>query len=153
MKKHFFSNYEIAFEAVLSHKLRSLLTALGIIFGVAAVISMLAIGNGAQVEILEQMKIVGVNNIVITPIVEQKEESVEASTNTSTGDKQKSPGLTLYDAKAIQRIIPAVNLISPEIILESNIIKNAISRSVKLVGVENSYFNISNFSLMEGRFF
>ena len=153
MKKQFFSNYEIAFEAVLSHKLRSLLTALGIIFGVAAVISMLAIGNGAQEEILQQMKIVGVNNIVIKPIIEQKEQSVEATSNASAGDKQKSPGLTLYDAKAIQRIIPDINLISPEIIIESNIIKNAISRSVKLVGVENSYFNISNFSLLEGRFF
>ena len=50
--------------------LKSILTALGIIFGVAAVISMLAIGKGAQQEILEQMEMVGVNNILITPIIE-----------------------------------------------------------------------------------
>jgi putative ABC transport system permease protein len=48
---------------------RSVLTALGIIFGVSAVISMLAIGNGAQKEILDQIKMVGVNNIVITPVL------------------------------------------------------------------------------------
>ena len=52
------------------------MTALGIIFGVAAVIAMLAIGNGAQQEILEQIKLVGVNNIVITPIVPQTEEDL-----------------------------------------------------------------------------
>ena len=53
----------------MSNKFRSLLTGLGIIFGVAAVISMLAIGSGAQEEILEQIKLVGVNNIVVEPIV------------------------------------------------------------------------------------
>jgi putative ABC transport system permease protein len=61
----------IAVEAILANKLKSVLTALGIIFGVAAVISMLAIGSGAQQEILEQIKLVGVNNIIIEPIVDQ----------------------------------------------------------------------------------
>ena len=56
---------EIAVEAIRGNALKSMLTALGIIFGVAAVISMLAIGNGAQREILEQMKMVGANNIII----------------------------------------------------------------------------------------
>jgi putative ABC transport system permease protein len=66
------ANLYIAVNAVVANKVRSLLTALGIIFGVAAVIAMLAIGNGAQQEILEQIKLVGVNNIVIKPIIEQK---------------------------------------------------------------------------------
>jgi len=153
MWKPLLTNFDIALEAVLSHKVRSLLTALGIIFGVAAVISMLAIGNGAQQEILQQMKLVGVNNIVIKPIVVQKEQAVDAATPTNASDKQISPGLTLFDAQSIKRVIPSVNLISPEIIIETNIIKNAISRSVKLVGVENNYFKISNFTLLEGRFF
>ena len=55
----------IAVESIISNKLKSFLTALGIVFGVGAVISMLAIGNGAQQEILDQIKMVGVNNIVI----------------------------------------------------------------------------------------
>ena len=66
-------NLDIAAEAVLANRMRSILTGLGIIFGVAAVIAMLAIGNGAQQEVLDQMKLVGVNNIVIKPIVEQSE--------------------------------------------------------------------------------
>ena len=57
----------IGIEAIQANKIESLLTALGIIFGVAAVISMLAIGNGAEHEILEQIKMVGVNNIIISP--------------------------------------------------------------------------------------
>ena len=60
----------IAIESIMANQLRSILTALGIIFGVAAVITMLAIGRGAQQEILDQIKMVGVNNIMITPIVE-----------------------------------------------------------------------------------
>ena len=59
------------------HKLRSLLTALGIIFGVAAVIAMLAIGNGAQQEILEQMRLLGSNNVLIRPYEEQTEGNAE----------------------------------------------------------------------------
>ena len=63
----------IAIESIMANQLRSILTALGIIFGVAAVITMLAIGRGAQQEILDQIKMVGVNNIMITPIVEPEQ--------------------------------------------------------------------------------
>jgi len=52
--------FNIALEAVMAYKFRSFLTTLGIIFGVAAVITMMAIGNGAKQEILEQIKMVGV---------------------------------------------------------------------------------------------
>lgn len=147
------SSFYIAFDAVLANKMRSILTALGIIFGVAAVIAMLAIGNGAQKEILEQIKLVGVNNIVITPIVEQTEEEVEASPTSNKEDKNFSPGLTLQDARSIEEIIPGVGKLSPEILLETYIIKNGIRRTAKLVGVENNYFDISNFALDQGKFF
>src|SRR3954452_8311880 len=65
-----------AVEAVGHNKLRAALTSLGILFGVASVIAMLAIGKGAEAEILEQMKLLGTNNVVVTPLVEQKEEQV-----------------------------------------------------------------------------
>ena len=55
----YFHDIEIAVESIVSNKLKSMLTALGIIFGVAAVIAMLAIGKGAKQEIMEQMKMVG----------------------------------------------------------------------------------------------
>ena len=83
----------IAAEAVVHNKLRASLTSLGILFGVASVIAMLAIGNGAEQEILAQMKLLGANNIVITPIVEQKEGKVE-DRDGKKGSKKFSPGLT-----------------------------------------------------------
>ncbi|MEM7108880.1 MAG: ABC transporter permease [Bacteroidota bacterium] len=152
MISNLYSGFYIALDAVLANKLRSILTALGIIFGVAAVIAMLAIGNGAQQEILEQIKLVGVNNIVITPIVEQTEEEVEVSSS-KAGEKNFSPGLTLQDAESIKEIIPGIGTVSPEIILDTYIIKKGIRRSAKLVGVENNYFDISNFSLDQGKLF
>ena len=60
--KRYFYDIIIALDSILTNKLKSILTALGIIFGVAAVISMLAIGKGAQQEILEQIKMVGVKD-------------------------------------------------------------------------------------------
>jgi putative ABC transport system permease protein len=156
MKNYFsprlLANLEIAIGAVLSNKIRSLLTALGIIFGVAAVIAMLAIGNGAQQEILDQMKLVGVNNIVIKPVVEQKEEKIEEAVGKK--DKKKfSPGLTLRDVNSITAAIPGLTMVSPEIILETFIIRNGLRRSAKLVGVQPEYFTMYNFEIAEGQSF
>lgn len=146
------ANLYIAIDAVIANKVRSLLTALGIIFGVAAVIAMLAIGNGAQQEILDQIKLVGVNNIVVKPIIEQEEEKIEE--NVGVKEKKKfSPGLTMRDVRSIQATIPDLTKISPEIILESNVVRQGYRRSAKLVGVEPSYFEIYNFELQEGMMF
>ena len=149
MKKYLFNIY-IAFDAVMSNKLRSLLTALGIIFGVAAVISMMAIGSGAEEEILEQIKLVGVNNIVITPVIEQEEEELSETGGASNVKKNFSSGLTLLDIESIASIVPGLKKISSEIVLETHIIKNGRRRSAKLVGVNNNYFDVSNFSFQEG---
>jgi putative ABC transport system permease protein len=146
------ANLFIAIEAVIANRVRSLLTALGIIFGVAAVIAMLAIGNGAQQEILNQIKLVGVNNIVIKPIIEQKEEKLDDQSGQK--DKKKfSPGLTIRDVHSIQKTIPGLVRISPEILLNTHIIRNGIRRSAKLVGVETAYFDIYDFQLAEGLYF
>ena len=153
MNKRLLSNFYIALEAVIANRLRSLLTALGIIFGVAAVIAMLAIGNGAQQEILEQIRLVGVNNIIISPLIEQSEEEVEETYQTGKEKKKFSPGLTLRDVDAIARIIPGVRRISPEIVLDTYIMKGGVRRSAKLVGVTPDYFNLTNFKLAEGNMF
>ena len=150
-KERLLSNLKIAIEAVLANRVRSMLTGLGIIFGVAAVIAMLAIGNGAQKEILEQIKLVGVNNIIIKPVVEQKEEDLSEDDG---GSKNKfSPGLTIADQKGIVKNIPGISAVSSEIFLETHIIKNGVRRSAKLVGVELAYFDIFNFTLSKGKMF
>ena len=145
------SNLRIAVSALWANKLRSILTALGIIFGVAAVISMLAIGKGAQEEILNQIKLIGVNNIEIKPIVEQSEEEVVETSGTEK--KKFSKGLDLKDVKSIQTVIPSVTQISPEIILDTYVINKGIRRSAKLIGVAPAFFDISNIGLRKGKMF
>ena len=82
--------------------LRAGLTSLGILFGVASVIAMLAVGKGAEQEILEQMRMLGANNVIVTPIIEQKEGRVETEEDKKES-KRFSPGLTYLDAQAIAR--------------------------------------------------
>lgn len=155
MRQRILFNLSIAWEAILANKLRSFLTALGIIFGVSAVIAMLAIGNGAQQEILEQIKLVGVNNIVIKSIIpkENEEESQDLSGSDNKNKNNFSLGLTLADAESVRKNVPTVALVSPEIIIERNIIKDNLQRSAKVIGVEPSFFEMYNFKLSSGAMF
>ncbi|MFN2313367.1 MAG: ABC transporter permease [Bacteroidales bacterium] len=150
MFKRYGHDIRIAVESILANKLKSILTALGIIFGVAAVISMLAIGKGAQQEILDQIKMVGVNNILISPIVQDK------SSESQEGEMQLnkfSRGLTLLDVEAIRSTRPAVKRISPEISFNSTIVLSGMRYTAKLVGVSNDYFELYNLPLSQGVFF
>ena len=152
-KERLIANLTIAFEAVLSNRVRSILTGLGIIFGVAAVIAMLAIGNGAQKEIIDQIKLVGLNNIVIKPIIEQTEEQISSDDPFNKEKNKYSPGLTLKDKNAIAKMLPNIQAISPEIVIDTYIMNKGIRRSAKLVGVEPPYFKLFNFELEEGTMF
>lgn len=157
MFKRYFKRYlhdiNIAVESILANKLKSVLTALGIIFGVAAVISMLAIGNGAQQEILEQMKMVGVNNIIINAIPQNPDTEASDDEN-GNGQKQKfSPGLSMNDLHAIQNIIPSVKCLSPELSLNSYVQYRGFRMPAKIMGVSTDYFDLFNLPLAEGMFF
>jgi putative ABC transport system permease protein len=149
----YFHDILIAIESIMANQLRSMLTALGIIFGVAAVITMLAIGRGAQQEILDQIKMVGVNNIMITPVFDISEGE---AADGNGGDKQAqkfSPGLTLKDVEAIQEVLPTLRTASPEIELNSYVIQGGKRATAKLLGISNEYFEIFNLPLQEGAFF
>jgi putative ABC transport system permease protein len=150
MLQRYMHDIIIALEAIMSNKMKSMLTALGIIFGVAAVISMLAIGNGAQQEILEQIKMVGVNNIVIVPLINDKEEEAEEGESQS---KKYSPGLTLADAKAIRSVIPGVENISPEVSYSSSLQYGGVRYPAKVQGVSVDYFKLYNLPLETGVYF
>lgn len=144
----------IALEAVIANKFRSILTALGIIFGVAAVIAMLAIGTGARQEILEQIKQVGVNNIIIMPVSDKTPESGKDDKQQNDNNKEAySPGLTLLDAVAIEEVIPTISKVSPEVIYETDIMKDGVSSQARLSGVTPDYFNIFSLGLGSGEMF
>ena len=154
--KRYFHDIIIAVESILTNKLKSILTALGIIFGVAAVISMLAIGKGAQQEIMEQIKMVGVNNIVINPIVREEGKTNGNGEEGEEGEKQQSKfsrGLTILDVEAIDQIIPSVYRISPEIAQNAYVLSEGKRLPAKMIGVSNDYFELYNLKLIRGTYF
>ena len=137
-----------AIEAVGHNKLRAALTSLGILFGVASVIAMLAIGKGAEQEILEQMRLLGTNNIIVTPLIEQKEEAVKDQK--AAAPKKFTPGLRYADAQAIRATIRDVDATSAEIVYNTMITREGRHRSAKLVGVDTSYFRVMNLPFVQG---
>jgi len=100
-------NVQAAFNGLREHKFRSFLTMLGIIFGVASVIAMLSIGEGAKREAIKKYQQLGVNNIIVRDMdLSDKElESVRA---------KFSPGLSLKDAQAIRNIVPQIVDLAPQ---------------------------------------
>jgi len=155
-------NFQIGVEALGQNKLRALLTSLGIIFGVASVIAMLAIGRGAQAEIIEQMELLGANNIIINPIIQQEEgtvgeEDVEDAGEEEVeegekggGNKRYTPGLNLQDVNSLA-LLPKIQHVSPEIVIETVAIRKGRKRSTKLVGVTNYHFEGPEFKLLDGK--
>lgn len=146
-------NLDIAVEAIKRNKLRSLLTSLGIVFGVASVIAMLAIGNGAQQEILANMQLLGTNNVIIQPVIEQREGEVDEENEKLTSQRKFTPGLTLEDIYSIKEQIPNVAAVSPEIIFDTEFIRSGQMRTGKLVGINRFYFDINNFRIISGEDF
>jgi putative ABC transport system permease protein len=165
--QRFLYNINNALDAFLLNRVRSFLTALGIIFGVAAVISMLAIGNGARQEILDQIKMVGVNNIIIMPRqANQTQDDASAAANTQQAagtkavatEKDKngstfSTGLTLKDAESIKRIIPTVLRVSPEITYNVDFVQQGVKGDGMVTGVTNEYFKVFNVGISKGGLF
>ncbi len=157
-------NFILAIEGVVANTLRAVLTALGIVFGVAAVIAMLAIGTGAKQSILEQMKLIGTNNIVINSVVLKEGEGGEETANTAStssnnnnsnneGKRPWSPGLTLEDLRSIQVVMPNIEQTSPEIVLQTNLVQSGKTQKAKCVGVTNAFFEMNNLQLADGNLF
>ena len=146
-------NTSIAIEAIANNRFRALLTSLGLIFGVASVISMLSIGKGAEQEIMEQLKILGANNVIVEPVIEQEEgEVIDENEKTKEG-KRFSPGLSLQDVKTIAATVPHIDFISPEVVYETLVIRSGLKRSIKLVGVKSEYFLSVDIQLAQGNMF
>ena len=152
-------NFRLALEGVMANQLRAILTALGIIFGVGAVIAMLAIGTGAKQSILDQMKLIGTNNIVIKSVQSSDTVAEEESTNQAGGNGQNkekkvwSPGLTVRDVAVLEDLIPTVEAVSPEILLPINIVRGSKHQKGRCIGVTNTFFELSNLEVEKGNAF
>jgi putative ABC transport system permease protein len=133
--------------SLLVHKLRSLLTMLGMIFGVGAVVAMLSITAGVEKEMLSMIDALGVNNIII--------EAREANDpNELQAVRAISPGLTFRDYRAIAENIPGIEAISPRKRFK---LQKALPKTnqelPQVIGVLPNYKDINSLKLVSGRFF
>ncbi len=133
---------------MLGNKMRSTLTGLGIIFGVGSVIAMLAVGRGNQVEVLRQFELIGANNLVVTPLWQDR-----VAGDGEEESKRTSEGLDLRDVHSMLSVVPSVKRVSAEIEVETRIMRQGRSGKGKVVGVDNDYFALNNFDLAEGQLF
>ena len=141
-------NLKIGLAELKSNKLRTALTMLGIIFGVGAVIAMLSIGEGARQETLEQIELMGTNNIIIN------QKAIKTDAKGKDQNKASfSPGLSLKDAQAIKELNPFVEEVTYQKELPTTIIYHSEILQTKIVGTTAEYITIYNSQLASGTFF
>ena len=135
----------IALRALRRNKLRSALTALGIIIGVASVVAMVAVGNGAQARITSQVAALGQNLLTVFA-------GSRHAGGVSSGLGSAS-AITLADAEAIRREVPDVVALSPEISTTAQAIANGRNWSTSIVGEAPDYLKIRDWKLAAGSMF
>ncbi|HCU58393.1 MAG TPA: multidrug ABC transporter substrate-binding protein [Alphaproteobacteria bacterium] len=139
------TTFSIAIRAIKANKMRSILTSLGIIIGVAAVIIMLAIGNGAQITIQNEMKSMGTNLVMI-----------RSGTSTSGGKRMghgSQPTMKAGDGNAIEEKIEGIALAAPVLNDAGQIVYGNANWSTSIIGTDNRYFQIKDWDLKYGRYF
>jgi putative ABC transport system permease protein len=142
---HWSDSISIGVKGLLLRKLRSLLSTLGIVFGVAAVISMMSIGEGARREVGEQIKLLGTNNIRIKQLQLTGERQEEA-------ERRLSKGLTYDDALLIQQSFPALLGVTPLKFVEAEVRFEGRQGLAQVIGTSPAYEEVTNFRVAEGRF-
>ena len=139
------TTFSIALRAIKANKMRSILTSLGIIIGVAAVIIMLAIGNGAQITIQNEMKSMGTNLVMI-----------RSGTSTSGGQRMgrgSQPTMKAGDGNAIEEKIDGISLAAPVLNDVGQVVYGNANWSTSIIGTDNRYFQIKDWDLAYGRYF
>ena len=135
----------IALRALRRNKMRSMLTALGIIIGVASVVAMVAVGNGAQARITSQVSALG-QNLLMVFAGSKKSGGVNSGLGSASA-------ITLDDAGAIQREVPDVASVSPEVSVTAQAIANGRNWSTTVVGESQDYLKIRDWKLAAGSMF
>ena len=142
----FLPDFRLGFENLLLHKLRSLLTMLGMIFGVAAVVSMLSIGAGAQQKVLALIEQLGVHNLIV-----EAKETIERQANQKV--RRISPGLTFQDYRVIRENVSNVVAATPrKRFTPSSLIPKPQQEPPVVYGVNATYPQIAGLHLIAGRF-
>ncbi len=134
---------KVGVKALLANKLRSFLAVLGIIIGVGAVISMLALGAGTRANIMERVSSMGTNLLIVRPGIAGRRGVMSGMAQTMTMD----------DALAIAKQVPGVELVSP--VVSGNLQLKYFNKNAQTstMGVAPSYLHIRNFEIDHGRNF
>src|SRR6185436_1244090 len=142
-----FSDIGQALANLRAQKTRTLLTALGIVFGVGSVIGMLAIGSGAKEESLRFIEQLGVRNILVDSRLATSQEEFQQR-------RRSSPGLSERDVRILKANIESLETLSARRTLHPAQVLPKPSRDIpELYGVRPSYSIIHSFHLAEGKFF
>jgi putative ABC transport system permease protein len=141
----FTTTFRVALRALRRNTLRSILTALGIIFGIAAVITTVAMGTGAKVQIEAQIASLGQNLVTVMP--------GSMSSGGMRGGFGSSATLTPEDYEAIAAEVPNIDGISPEIRDRSQILANGLNWNTNVNGVGPDYAYVRNWPLATGAMF
>ena len=141
----FFEILRISFDALLRNKMRSLLTMLGIIIGVGAVIAMVAIGQGAQVSVDAQISSLGTNVVMVFPGATTR-GGVMSGAGTGTT-------LTEDDGQAIKEQCPAVAYVSPQLRSGGQVVYGDLNWSTSLQGGSPDFFAIRDWRIDRGDLF
>ena len=134
-----------AFRALQRNKMRSFLTMLGIIIGVGAVIAMLAIGQGAEYSVKDQIASLGTNVLIILP-GSQQQGAIRVGAGSMTT-------LTEEDAQAMQRDCPAVAFVSPGTRAMNQVIAGNLNWATVIDGEGAEYLEIRTWTVQYGDFF
>ena len=139
-------SFHAAIENLAAHKLRSVLTMLGMIFGVGAVIAMLSIGAGAERQSLEMIERMGLRNVLVRAKDKKEEELREI--------RKKSLGVSWRDAQGIEDGVPGVERALPKLLIEPyKVLAPGAKTEAKVWGVTARHPELSGLRLAEGRFF
>ena len=141
----FNSTFKIAILSLKTNKMRSCLTSLGIIIGVAAVIDMLAIGTGASTKVTKDMEAMGSNLLTI-----RSASANQGGVRQGAGSK---PSLTLNDAKAIKRLARGVDEVGPVSTENKQLVYGNQNWSSTVYGTTSHYLSIKNYEILLGRNF
>ena len=134
--------FVLAVRQISRNPLRSLLTVLGVVIGVMAVITMVTVGNGASQAIRTQIESFGNNQLMLRPGLRM-----------GPGQSVGAPNFTLEDADALKRQIAGIVAVAPQASKTMTVVANGRNWQTSVIGTDNNYFTIDNREIVDGRTF
>jgi len=138
-------SFMVALEGIAANKMRAALTMLGVIIGVGAVITMLALATGASKSMMSRIQSMGTNVLMVMP-----GRSEHGGVRGGFGSSQV---LTLDDVAAVEKDCPSVDAVAPQVGGNAQVKYNSQNTNTSITGTTPSYISISNYQVQSGRFF